>query len=125
MVTDWNPLTVCRAKEGRATSSYQPLLPHRRRGSRSLCDRTGICPDCTRPPCPPLQAYFYDTCYLRFAASDYDANDLDVFQHLTNNSVSKYYEGPRKEGEAPGVSGVLEIAGYAQAVACGLRRGSY
>lgn len=33
------------------------------------------------------------------AASDYDPNNLDIFQHLTNNSVAKYYEGPLKEGE--------------------------
>lgn len=44
------------------------------------------------------QAWFYSTCYLRFAADDYDPNNLDVFQHLTNNSVSKYYEGPKKDG---------------------------
>ncbi|KXZ46847.1 TTL3 protein [Gonium pectorale] len=47
----------------------------------------------------PLQAWFYSTCYLRFAADDYDPNSLDVFQHLTNNSVSKYFEGPKKTDE--------------------------
>ncbi|PNH11913.1 Protein monoglycylase TTLL8, partial [Tetrabaena socialis] len=46
-----------------------------------------------------MLVWFYSTCYLRFAATDYDANDLSVFQHLTNNSVSKYYEGPRNEDE--------------------------
>ncbi|KAG2454764.1 hypothetical protein HYH02_000599 [Chlamydomonas schloesseri] len=47
----------------------------------------------------PLCVWFYSTCYLRFAATDYDPNNLDIFQHLTNNSVAKYYEGPVKEDE--------------------------
>ena len=32
-------------------------------------------------------------CYLRFCADEYDPNNLDIFMHLSNNSIAKYYEG--------------------------------
>lgn len=37
-------------------------------------------------------------CYLRFCADHYDPNNLDIYLHLSNNSVAKYYPG-KKEGE--------------------------
>eukprot|EP00949_MAST-11_sp_MAST-11-sp1_P005317 g5317.t1 len=38
----------------------------------------------------PLRVYFYNDCYLRFCAHDYDLKDLDnKFIHLANNSISK------------------------------------
>lgn len=37
----------------------------------------------------PLTAYFYDVCYLRFAAEEYSLADFENrFGHLTNNSVA-------------------------------------
>ncbi|GIL58818.1 hypothetical protein Vafri_13801 [Volvox africanus] len=62
----------------------------------------------------PLQAWFYSTCYLRFAADDYDPNNLDIFQHLTNNSVSKYYEGPKKEDEITAAGNMWSIPRFQQ-----------
>ena len=40
-------------------------------------------------PCwNPLQVNFYKQCYVRFATSDYDPNNLkNLFSHLTNNSI--------------------------------------
>lgn len=35
------------------------------------------------------------------AADEYDPNNLDIFQHLTNNSIAKYFEGKVIDGEAP------------------------
>ena len=38
----------------------------------------------------PLRVYFYNDCYLRFCAHDYDLSDLnDKYIHLANNSISK------------------------------------
>lgn len=48
--------------------------------------------------CPVLQVYFWNTCYLRFAAEDYDPSNLDIYLHLSNNSIAKYYE-VKKDGE--------------------------
>jgi tubulin monoglycylase TTLL3/8 len=42
--------------------------------------------------------WFWDTCYLRFAADDYDTTNLDIFLHLSNNSIAKYYEGGKTGG---------------------------
>merc|ERR1712150_80553 len=37
----------------------------------------------------PLTIWFYEDCYIRFAAQDYDKNDVEnKFIHLTNNCVS-------------------------------------
>eukprot|EP00798_Chlamydomonas_sp_ICE-L_P017105 gene17105-23404_t len=36
-------------------------------------------------------------CYLRFAAEEYDTNNLDVFNHLTNNSIAKNFEGDKQD----------------------------
>lgn len=39
----------------------------------------------------PLTIWMYGECYLRFAAVDYRADNIDdLFIHLTNNSISKY-----------------------------------
>lgn len=39
----------------------------------------------------PLTVWFYRDCYIRFAAEDYELEDLDnLFMHLTNNSVAKH-----------------------------------
>jgi tubulin monoglycylase TTLL3/8 len=39
----------------------------------------------------PLTVWFYRDCYIRFAAEDYELQDLDnLFMHLTNNSVAKH-----------------------------------
>ena len=40
----------------------------------------------------PLTVWFYEECYLRFSADDYDIGNLDIFAHLSNNSISKYRE---------------------------------
>lgn len=40
----------------------------------------------------PLTVWFYDECYLRFTADEYDIDDLDIFAHLSNNSISKHRE---------------------------------
>lgn len=46
--------------------------------------------------------YFWDTCYLRFAADDYDPSNLDIYLHLSNNSIAKYYEKQKDGGCASG-----------------------
>eukprot|EP01016_Furgasonia_blochmanni_P045421 TRINITY_DN6399_c0_g1_i1.p1 TRINITY_DN6399_c0_g1~~TRINITY_DN6399_c0_g1_i1.p1 ORF type:complete len:341 (+),score=84.83 TRINITY_DN6399_c0_g1_i1:63-1085(+) len=39
----------------------------------------------------PLTVWFYDECYVRFSAEDYDPNNVfNRFVHLTNNSVAKH-----------------------------------
>ena len=38
----------------------------------------------------PLTIYFYDTCYVRFCASDYTLEDLSIYSHLSNNSIAKH-----------------------------------
>lgn len=41
----------------------------------------------------PLTVWFYRDCYIRFAAEDYELEDLDnLYMHLTNNSVAKHCE---------------------------------
>ena len=42
----------------------------------------------------PLQAWFYDDCYLRFAAARYSTADLSIGPHLSNNSVTKGAHAP-------------------------------
>lgn len=37
----------------------------------------------------PLTAWFYHTCYIRLCAKDYDILDMNVFCHLSNNSIAK------------------------------------
>ncbi len=50
----------------------------------------------TRPlPCTASPTDCRQDCYLRFCADDYDPNNLDIFLHLSNNSVAKYYEKVR------------------------------
>jgi len=39
----------------------------------------------------PLTVWFYDECYIRFAAEDYEGSNLNhAFGHLTNNSIAKH-----------------------------------
>ena len=39
----------------------------------------------------PLTIWFYEECYVRFAAEDYEYNKVgNKFSHLTNNSIAKY-----------------------------------
>ena len=39
----------------------------------------------------PLTIWFYEECYIRFAAEDYEYNKVgNKFSHLTNNSIAKY-----------------------------------
>ena len=39
----------------------------------------------------PLTIWFYDECYIRFAAEDYKMGKINhKFGHLTNNSIAKY-----------------------------------
>lgn len=38
----------------------------------------------------PLEVWFYDECYVRFAAEDYEEKQWSKFSHLTNNSIAKY-----------------------------------
>jgi tubulin monoglycylase TTLL3/8 len=41
----------------------------------------------------PLKIWFYDECYIRFCAEDYDPKNLNnPFAHLTNNSIAKNSE---------------------------------
>lgn len=51
--------------------------------------------------CLLLAVWFWDTCYLRFAADDYDVSDTDIYKHLSNNSIAKCYSQP-KDGEYTG-----------------------
>lgn len=48
----------------------------------------------------PITCYFYSESYVRFAATDYDATDLGVFAHLSNNSIVKDYDGYKKGEDA-------------------------
>lgn len=39
----------------------------------------------------PLTIFFYEECYIRFSAVNYDSSNIkDNFIHLTNNSIAKY-----------------------------------
>lgn len=39
----------------------------------------------------PLTVWFYDECYIRFSAADYDAKEIgNKFIHLCNNSIGAY-----------------------------------
>ena len=39
----------------------------------------------------PLTVWFFEECYIRFAAEDYEMGTLkNKFMHLTNNSIAKY-----------------------------------
>ena len=41
----------------------------------------------------PLKVWFYDKCYVRFAAEDYDGETGDIgniFAHLTNNCIARH-----------------------------------
>lgn len=38
----------------------------------------------------PMRVFLYKTCYLRFGAHDYNpSNTVNLYSHLTNNSVVK------------------------------------
>lgn len=38
--------------------------------------------------------WYFDACYIRFGAVDYNPESFtNRYMHLTNNSVTKYYEG--------------------------------
>jgi len=52
----------------------------------------------------PLTAWFYQDCYLRFAADQYDTTDTSIYSHLCNNSISKYASS-RVEGTGLRVRG--------------------
>ena len=49
---------------------------------------------CTPAAPAPLEIWFFDACYLRFCAADYDVSDgadlANRLMHLTNNSVQKH-----------------------------------
>ncbi|CAD8054671.1 unnamed protein product [Paramecium primaurelia] len=39
----------------------------------------------------PLKIYFYNECYIRFSAEEFDINQFhNKFAHLTNNAIAKY-----------------------------------
>ena len=39
----------------------------------------------------PLTIWFYEECYVRFAAEDYEYHKVgNKFSYLTNNSIAKY-----------------------------------
>jgi len=45
----------------------------------------------------PLVVWFYGECYLRFTADDFDLDNLSIYAHLSNNSISKYAERDRTD----------------------------
>jgi tubulin monoglycylase TTLL3/8 len=45
----------------------------------------------------PLTIWIYNECYVRFAATEYDPNSHERFTHLTNNTVSRKYQGDVEE----------------------------
>jgi len=48
----------------------------------------------------PLTIWFYEECYIRFGAVEYKISEItNKFMHLTNNSVTKHYEGEGGEIE--------------------------
>lgn len=48
----------------------------------------------------PLTVWFYEECYVRFGAIEYDIHEIkNQFMHLTNNSITKHYEGSHSEIE--------------------------
>ena len=39
----------------------------------------------------PMRVWFFEECYVRFGAEEYDINEFyNRFAHLTNNSIGKY-----------------------------------
>ena len=50
----------------------------------------------------PLTIWFYEDCYIRFSAEDWDEKNIkNKFIHLCNNSIAKYsknWENNRIEG---------------------------
>ena len=51
----------------------------------------------------PLTIWLYREPYIRFPASDYNAdNIMDKFIHLTNNSIGKYQENSNTTYDIPG-----------------------
>ncbi len=48
----------------------------------------------------PMTIWFFDECYIRFAAEDYDYNKVgNKYSHLTNNSVAKHSKKDDKKIE--------------------------
>lgn len=45
----------------------------------------------------PMTVWFYEECYLRFGAMEFDVKQLSRFVHLTNNSVTKHCKGGGEE----------------------------
>ena len=48
----------------------------------------------------PLTVWFYEECYIRFAAEDYEYSKVtNKYAHLTNNSIAKYSKHDDKKIE--------------------------
>lgn len=51
----------------------------------------------------PLTIWLYKEPYFRFPASDYNADDImNLFIHLTNNSIGKYADNTKAAHDIPG-----------------------
>ena len=48
----------------------------------------------------PLTVWFYEECYIRFAAEDYEYSKVtNKYSHLTNNSIAKHSKHDDKKIE--------------------------
>eukprot|EP01022_Parablepharisma_sp_SALTPOND_P014467 TRINITY_DN1966_c0_g1_i1.p1 TRINITY_DN1966_c0_g1~~TRINITY_DN1966_c0_g1_i1.p1 ORF type:complete len:661 (-),score=53.58 TRINITY_DN1966_c0_g1_i1:1643-3529(-) len=46
----------------------------------------------------PVTVWFYEECYIRFGAVEYQLEDFaNKYMHLTNNSVTKHFQTPHQE----------------------------
>ncbi|CAG9466883.1 unnamed protein product [Pedinophyceae sp. YPF-701] len=78
----------------------------------------------------PMTVYFYNACYVRFAAADFSLSNLDVFAHLSNNCIVKthasYGAGGSSSGRAwPAIPahGMWSVATMQQFLAANFREG--